>query len=248
MKCLKIKMTGDTASFRYPYYLVGTQPTYETPPPATIYGLTCAAVGEMIDRESFEFGYTFQYEKKFLDLEHTHIIKQATGYFNTLEGRFPKNVEGKVNPYYREILFKPTLTLYLSSLDLEEYFWEPRFPLSFGRSQDLLYIESIENIDLEKNNIAYLENTLLPWEYRPYTPKGISLRMPKYIDYELDRKATFENYIYLKSKVYDGLNPAEYFSVSSSLLYQTDDLRNYYVDTDTPLSHDCYMGVIFHGL
>lgn len=247
MRCLKIKMDGITASFRYPHFIWGRQPTFEAPPPATIYGMICSAVGEWLDPNSIQFAYSFSFSEKLEDLEHVHAVQFGKGTFTYLGKKYSKNIEGNINPLRREFLFRPEMTLYLDRLDLEPFFWEPRYPMTFGRSQDLLFIKSISTIELMKETKVYLEKTILPWEYRPYVTKGISLMMPKYIDYDEDRRADLANYVLLTDRVYDGLHGSGYRDLHTQLMIGNNEVRNYWIDVESNKDHDCFQGVVFHS-
>ena len=48
MRVLKVTLEGITTSFRYPHFMVNVQPSYRMPPPATIYGHICSALGEWV--------------------------------------------------------------------------------------------------------------------------------------------------------------------------------------------------------
>ena len=69
MKVLRIKVEGWTASFRYPGFISGFQPTLPVPPVSTIYGLISAARGEFTVPEDVSTGYVFDFESKAVDLE-----------------------------------------------------------------------------------------------------------------------------------------------------------------------------------
>src|SRR5690242_9202657 len=105
MQALKIVAEGMVTSFRYPHFVQGVHPTYEMPPPATIYGHVCSAVGEFIPPASTRFAYHFTFESRFNDYEHLLF--------------FPD--DSPLKPATRELLFKPKLTLYLSDSDLYPY-------------------------------------------------------------------------------------------------------------------------------
>ena len=64
MDVLKIVAEGVTTSFRYPHFTLGIQPTFDMPPPATIYGHICSAVGEWLDPDGLQFAYHFTAEAK----------------------------------------------------------------------------------------------------------------------------------------------------------------------------------------
>src|SRR5579885_1909015 len=115
MKVLKVTTEAITASFRYPHVQIGRLPTYELPPPATIYGHLAGVLGEWFEPEGLEFAYVFRHEGKAIDLETSQPIERGTGK-PTLRNRgwdFPVNVACQPNPQRREFLFRPRLTLFL---------------------------------------------------------------------------------------------------------------------------------------
>lgn len=77
MRVLKVEGQGLTTSFRYPFFMVGQQPTFEMPPPATIYGHICSAVGDLVDPTSLQFAYWFDHAGNIEDLEHFHSTSVA---------------------------------------------------------------------------------------------------------------------------------------------------------------------------
>ena len=65
----RIKITGWTASFRYPIFIYGYQPTLPIPPYSTVYGLISAACGKIITPKDIEVRYVFKSGAKGVDLE-----------------------------------------------------------------------------------------------------------------------------------------------------------------------------------
>jgi len=61
MEALKVTAEGLTTSFRYPHFVQGVQPTYEMPPPATVYGLVCGVLGEWFDPRGVRFALHFTF-------------------------------------------------------------------------------------------------------------------------------------------------------------------------------------------
>lgn len=181
---VKVTLGGPVTSFRYPHFVQGVQPTYEMPPPSTIYGLICAVTGDFPLPEQFQFGVYFTYEAKFRDLEHIHIdipYRQA-------------------NPFQRELLFNPRLTLYLSPTEYAAAFERPHYPLALGRSQDLMsHLEDVQIVPLERATSAYFEHTLLPGEYAPRFQRTIAATMARYIDTR--RRPVWGHYALLRDRV-----------------------------------------------
>jgi CRISPR-associated protein Cas5t len=181
---VKVTLGGTVTSFRYPHFVQGVQPTYEMPPPSTIYGLICAVTGEFPSPEQFQFGVYFTYEAKFRDLEHIHLdipYRQA-------------------NPFQRELLFNPRLTLYLAPEAYASYFERPHYPLALGRSQDLMTrLENVQLITLERADSAYFEHTLLPAAHAPRFQRTIAATMAQYIDSR--RRPVWGQYAILRDRV-----------------------------------------------
>ena len=69
----KVVMSGTVTSFRYPHFIQGVQPTYEMPPPSTLYGHLCSATGRYEPPDDLEFAIHFTYAAKQRDIEHTHL-------------------------------------------------------------------------------------------------------------------------------------------------------------------------------
>ncbi len=201
MEVLKITAFGLTTSFRYPHFMMGVQPTYEMPPPATLYGHIASALGGWFDPSGVRFAVRFSFTRKQADVETTHLLKRATGkmpHHKTL----PKVLEGKSNPFQREILFFPQLTLYLNRPEWAEAFRHPRFAVCLGRSQDLFTYQRVEVVTLHRTDQAYLEHILLPHTYARRTAAGQTVLMPRYLDYANRRFPTFERYVILHRRIH----------------------------------------------
>lgn len=149
MKVLRILLTGWTASFRYPIFISGFQPTLPVPPISTIYGLISAAKGDIVTPNDVDVGYVFSYESKNVDLETIYEVKLDSN-------------QAKSNVVKREFLFNTKLYLYIKDISFLDYFKKPKYPLLLGRSSDLIGIEKIDIIDLEKDKNIPLGKTILP--------------------------------------------------------------------------------------
>jgi CRISPR-associated protein Cas5t len=167
MQVLKIVAEGLVTSFRYPHFIQGVHPTFEMPPPATIYGYVCSAVGELVPPTAARFAYHFMYNVKFEDYEHLHFFGK----------------EPKMNPFRRELLFKPRLTLYLDNVDWESAFQSPRYAVGLGRAQDLMTINEVRIIDLVESKRRFYSGTLLTLHDAALIGgPTFAVTMPRYID------------------------------------------------------------------
>ena len=201
MRVLKVVAEGFTTSFRYPHFLIGVQPTYEMPPPATLYGHIASVLGEWFDPEGVEFAVRFTYIKKQADIETTILLTPTSGKMPQ-DHALPKVIEGNANPFNREILFFPRMTLYINRPDWESAFQQPRYTVCLGRSQDLITYRSVTVIEVDSAEIYYLEHTLLPYTFASYTAAGQSVLMPRFVDNRQRRFPAFDRYVVLHRRIH----------------------------------------------
>ncbi len=149
MKYLRVLIESWTASFRYPAFVSGFQPTLPVPPLSTIYGLLSSIKGEIVKPEDIKVGYIFDYESKSIDIEQIYEIKALKG--------------NKSNIIKREFLVNTKMYLYVDDLEFKKYFETPYYHVLLGRSSDLAMIKSIEIVDLEKKSNVKLGKTILPF-------------------------------------------------------------------------------------
>ncbi|MEW6574355.1 MAG: CRISPR-associated protein Cas5 [Bacillota bacterium] len=235
MEVLKVVAEGITTSFRYPHFMQGVQPTFEVPPPATIYGHICSALGEWIDPEGIQFAYRFTYQARFNDVEHIHVLTPASG---KLPGtKIPKVLEGQVNPFKRVILFRPKLVLYLNRPEWEPAFRSPRYPVVLGRSQDLFTYTRIGVVKLLPAGKAYFEHTLAPYRMALQTGRGYVVLMPRFLDYRRGRAPVFGRYVVLHRRVY----------TDELVKYEDAGPETYWVDPESPEEKGARLGLLFHA-
>jgi CRISPR-associated protein Cas5t len=247
MDVLKVELEGLITSFRYPHFLVGRHPSYRMPPPATIYGHICGALGEWVKPYLLQFSYFFTYAGKGNDFEHIYKVTIASGKLDKKWG-YVRNIELELDPISREILLFPKLILYVGApriLDrLFEAFQNPRYAVVLGRSQDLATYKSIKIIKLEKASQGYVENTLLPWSFRTRTTAGVSILMPKFINPKDRRQVEWERYVMLEHRVFYGTFGEEK-GVKTMLRYEDDE--PFWIDPETPKIKGMKRAVIWHS-
>ena len=142
---IRVKIKSWTASFRYPTFQSGYQPTLPVPPLSTIQGVLSAAKGEIVSFSEIPlFGYVFISEGKGIDLERIYALGKP-----------------ETDVIKREVLLDNTLYLYLHS-DWEESFRRPRYQLLLGRSSDVATVEKIDRIELEKRANIPVGGTIVP--------------------------------------------------------------------------------------
>lgn len=206
MTILRIELDGVTTSFRFPHFLVGRQPTYPLPPPATIFGHIASALGEYPNPRGLRFAFSFTAAGRVDDMEKAHITEVGGSVPREERSRFPYpvNVTITTAPLLRELLVQPHLVLYLDApghLDrLYQAFREPRFMVVLGRSQDLASYRRVDLIEPEERPEGYLEGTLLPQAERERFRAAVPMIMPRYIDPDDRRRVAWAPYLVLPGR------------------------------------------------
>lgn len=167
MTALRVRVAGRVTSFRHPHFLTGVQPSYDVPPPATLYGHISSALGRQPPPDSFRVAVHFTYETRWLDYEHTHLFGDKTA---------------KLSPLERELLFQPRLTLYIDRSDWVMAFRQPRYVVTLGRSQDLMTYVSVDVVTLYKEEAAYIEHGIVPLDDAAPLRHRTAITLPRYID------------------------------------------------------------------
>ncbi len=235
MEVLKIIAEGLTTSFRYPHFMQGVQPTFRMPPPATIYGHICSALGEWFDPTGVLFGVYFSYKGTFEDMEHIHVVVPGKG--RLPRSKDPKVLEGRINPFRREILAYPSLTIYINQPQWIDAFRHPRYPVVLGRSQDLFVYRHIEIISLKRREHAYFEHTLAPYSFTRHTGVGQVVTMPRFLDYRQWREPQFARYVVLHRRVH----------TREFLHFAEDPVPRYWIDPTAPKINADPLGVPLHS-
>lgn len=171
LKVLRVKLRSLTASFRQIGFITGYQPTLPVPPLSTIFGIISAAKGEFIQPNETKVGYIFRNKSKAVDLEKIYQV----------EGNFGFNE----NIVKREFFYDNQLCIYLTNLDLEEYFKNPRFQLLIGRSSDLAFVEEVKSIELTRKEKVTFSGTILPQDTKL---PGMKVALPSYFIDSIPRR------------------------------------------------------------
>lgn len=195
---------GLTCSFRYPHFMVGRQPSYPVPPPATIYGMLAAARGGYFDPTGIRMAFCFSHRGSVDDLEHMHLTEAGSGRPSPGLGGRPLNTVANVNPVAREMLVFPRLALYLDVPPAEEGSWcavltAPHYPVTLGRSQDLGSFVEVRSVDLVRRESGYAVGTLA----EPGSCERVlqSLSLPAWIDSADRRRPRFQRYDFIRDPV-----------------------------------------------
>jgi CRISPR-associated protein Cas5t len=232
MRVLRVELEAPVCSFRYPHFLVGRQLTFDMPPPSTIFGHIASALGEWPDPRAVRFAYHFTSAGTGEDLEHQHIVTPTSA--RPLPGGEPSAVNASVQPTRRQFLLGARLTLYLDRLDYRPAFEVPAFPVALGRSQDLASYTRVDEVELERSDRGYFEHTILPFEFRTRTGRGVTILMPRYIAPPPARDAAFERFVVLREPVYQAPPEVAEPSGNRRLLSGPGDPLEVWVDPESP--------------
>lgn len=235
MQVLKVIAEGITTSFRYPHFMQQIHPTFDMPPPATVYGHICSALGNWFQPIGVQFAYHFTSAGKVSDLEHIIMLSPTTGKMKGTS--ISKVIEGNINPFDRELLFNPRFTLYVNRPEWLDAFRSPRYAVVLGRSQDLFSYTSVEVIELEQSDRAYFEHTLLTDDMALQIGRGVTVTMPKFLDYERNRTPVWGRYLLHKQRI---VLPDE-----APLQFSHVDYGPYWVDPTTPEFKGAHRGLQF---
>lgn len=238
MLVLKVVAEGITTSFRYPHFMQQIQPTFSMPPPATIYGHICSVLGEWFDPRGVQFAYHFTAKGQVKDKEHVIVLTPAGGFLPDTS-RLPKVLEGNINPFDRDLLFQPRLTLYINRPEWKPAFLSPRYVVALGRSQDLFTYTRVEVLNLEQAETAYFEHTLAPHSMSLQIGRGVVVLMPRYLDYQHNRAPVFERYVVVQERLH---LPNE-----DGYQFESTPLGPFWVDVTTVADRGTHLGLVFHS-
>ncbi|MCB9102413.1 MAG: type I-B CRISPR-associated protein Cas5 [Anaerolineales bacterium] len=237
MRVLKIVAEGITTSFRYPHFMQQIHPSFQMPPPATIYGHICSAVGEWVNPTGLQFAYHFTYHGVTSDLEHIIVAGPGKGKFEIGGKKYVEVLRGTMNPFERELLFNPRLTLYLNRPEWVNHFRSPRYAVVLGRSQDLFTYTQVEVIELTQAEQAYFEHTIVPYEWAVKVQQGVTVLLPRYLDYEQNRDPYFSRYLVVRERVFS----------QNFLIYDAAAQQDYWIDPRSPTVKKAQLGLCFHS-
>lgn len=213
LEALHVQMEGFSAFFKHPLTITGTQISLPCPPYSTLLGILSAVAGVPISHNETRIGFELHCSSRDLEIEKTDRLAFNKG---TL---FPhREGQGILSRY---VYFHPELDLYVTDLKLERAFRFPASTPSFGRSQDIAWIKSVEKVDLQPTSSGKLGPTLIP-EIKTNIP-SLLVRCPEW----------FENDVKGRTRIagpfgfYQGLLPTthERFQVCMNNLYHPSDMK-----------------------
>lgn len=190
MLVARIYIRGWTASFRYPAFVSGFQPTLPVPPLSTIYGLLSAAKGERVTPSDTGVGFVFQSHGRAVDLEAVYELHD-------------RGMGAHRNLIRRELLYEPELMLYVSDIAFADYFRRPSYPLLLGRSTEPAMVVESEPYQMQVRSGAPLGGSIFPFgEVEGIT--GVLQALPTHFTDEIPRRALGTRPFYLIETDFSG--------------------------------------------
>ncbi len=163
-----------------PFAITGVQLSLPVPSYSVILGMISSCMGKNITVKDTQIGFEFTAESKALDLER--FIRWD---YNAKRPGIPILNSAGPGVRQREFLINPALTLFLTNLQLKDAFQHPKGIITLGRSQDLAWIESIDEIELIKTQEGDIGGTLIPFELCKNSGiNGLLIRISETIEYD----------------------------------------------------------------
>jgi len=159
-RVLEVNFSGWTATPRMPFIISGGPtggsvclhcPTY-----SIILGIIGCCLGRIVTSDEVQLGFRYSYDSVAKDLEKRQRLQLKNGNL--------KNHEEGGDVYVREFHVYPKLTIWLNRLDWEQYFISPKGTPALGRSQDILKIESVKQIEVKSVEETEVSGCMLPYK------------------------------------------------------------------------------------
>lgn len=179
---IRVEVRAYSASFRIPG-MMGYQLTSPVPPPSTVYGLLAAACGREVTPEEAPVAYRFDYEALAQDLEKILFFGESGPKWSEKTGGVGSGV------VTRQFLANPCLTLYLPPGEAANALLRPRFPILLGRSQDVAFVASWREVNIESVERAQVSGVLLPFPVQSSAQRSRLLSFPTFHTVQEPRRA-----------------------------------------------------------
>lgn len=155
-KVLQIKCSGWTASPRMPFVLSGNSVCMHTPSYSTILGFLGCCLGRYVTADEVSIGFRYAFDSVAKDVETRHRLEN--------KNKKIKPHRKGTDAYTREFHIMPKITIWINRLDWKGFILNPRGTPALGASQDIIKIESVEEISVEKIDKANVSGTMIPFE------------------------------------------------------------------------------------
>ncbi len=154
-KVLEVQFSGWTATPRMPFILSGNAVCMHTPSYSLLLGLIGCCLGRTVNSEEVSLGFRYSFESVADDMETRQRLE--------FDGKKVKNHSKGSDAYMREFHTLPKLTLWLNRLDWKKYFENPVGTPSLGRSQDILKVEQVREVEVSTVKDGVVSGCMLPF-------------------------------------------------------------------------------------
>ncbi len=154
-KVLEIQFSGWTATPRMPFILSGNAVCLHTPGYSLLLGLIGCCLGRLVSPDEVQIGFKYSYDAVAKDLE----TRQRLEY----DGKKIKGHSKGSDAYLREFHSFPRLTIWINRIDWKDFFLSPVGTPSLGRSQDILKIDAVKEVNVTAVDEGVISGCMLPF-------------------------------------------------------------------------------------
>lgn len=172
MKAVHARLKGFTASVRVPFLVSGTQLASPLPYYSTLLGLLGSCAGRTLSYDEARIGFTYTHEGETVDPVE-RLLRLGVDPNNGVLSRIKERGVGQ-----RSFHVMPTLDLYVVSSIAQEWLLNPIGIPCLGRSQDIMWIDDVTEVELTPVEYGNIHGTWLP--FGPGCPSGRILRFVEY--------------------------------------------------------------------
>lgn len=154
-KVLEIHFSGWTATPRMPFILSGNAVCMHTPSYSLLLGLIGCCLGRNVSANEVKIGFKYAYDSTAQDLETRQRLE--------FDGRKIRQHSKGSDAYTREFHTSPKLTIWIDRMDWIDFFKNPVGTPSLGRSQDILKVDSVNEVNIESIDKGNISGCMLPF-------------------------------------------------------------------------------------
>lgn len=155
IKLLEIRFSGWTATPRMPFVLSGNALCMHTPSYSLLLGLIGCCLGRLVHPSEVKIGFKYSYDRAAQDIETRQRLE--------FDGKRLKKHSKGTDAYTREFHVLPRLILWINRLDWKTFFENPIGTPTLGRSQDILTIHSVKEVEVIPVKKAKISGCMLPF-------------------------------------------------------------------------------------
>lgn len=154
-KILEVQFSGWTATPRLPFILSGNAVCMHTPSYSLVLGIIGCCLGRNVVANELRLGFKYSYDTTAKDLETRQRLE--------FDGKRVRAHQKGTDAYMREFHTSPRLTIWTDRTDWKNYFENPIGTPSLGRSQDILTVEKVHEIDAVEVRSGKISGCMLPF-------------------------------------------------------------------------------------